>query len=89
VERGAKRWVTGLAGGFIRRSTDPATDGLTDYPLGSPSGSTSALSYFFAAGLALVHLDSVKGVHVLPSTETWAFSVALAKSGAKIRLSLY
>jgi hypothetical protein len=70
-------WVTGLAGGFIRRSIDAATDGLADHSLGSPSGSTSAASYFFAASWVLVALNSQSGIHVLPSLENSLFSVKL------------
>jgi hypothetical protein len=43
--------VRGLSGGF--------TPG---YSLGSPSGSTLAVGYFFGAGLALVHSSSRSGV---------------------------
>ena len=44
--------------------------------------------HFFEGVLALVHLPSQAGVHVLPSTETSAFAVALMKSGANTMGSL-
>jgi hypothetical protein len=47
-----------------------------------------AVSYFFAAGLTLVHLDWLVVVHDLPSTEISSFRVALAKSGARIYVAL-
>jgi len=79
-ERGSTKWWARLSGGFTPRPRD--------YSLGSPSGSTSAASYFFGAGWTLVHLVSNQGVQVLPSAEISPLSVRLIKSAATINVSL-
>lgn len=80
-------WVPGTfrisAFGSSRRFIISATPDLNIYCLFLPQP-----CYFFAAGLAFLHLPSQAGVHVLPSAESSAFAVALIKSAANTRGSL-